>query len=80
MNNTPNKPKKFKMHPKVVGTAYIIVGLLGLVLAVCSVFCNLLGVLPWIGTVISGAFIGALSILTIIYGCRVFDRDYTPFI
>jgi hypothetical protein len=84
MNTTPaeteKKPKKFKMHPKLLGGFYIALGILGLLFAGYSILYNLLDIVPLFGTATSGAFVGVLSVFIIIYGYRVTDRDYTPFI
>jgi len=68
------------MHPKLLGSLYILLGLIGLAFAGYSILNNRPDILPMLGTGISGAFIGALSVLILIYGYRVFGKDYTPFI
>jgi hypothetical protein len=84
MNKTPtisrHKPKRFNMHPKLLGSLYILLGLIGLAFAAYSLLNNKPDIVPVFGTVMSGAFIGVLSIFVIIYGYRVFGKDYTPFI
>jgi polyferredoxin len=84
MNTTPTladkKPKKFKMHPKLLGGMYIALGIVGLVFAGYSIIDNLLDIVPLFGTAMSGAFVGILSIFVIVYGYRVTNKDYTPFI
>ncbi len=84
MNTTPTatqkKPKRFNMHPKLLGSLYILLGLIGLVFAGYSLLNNRPDIFPMFGTAISGAFIGALSVVILIYGYRVFRKDFTPFI
>lgn len=77
---TTEKKKKDIMHPKVLGTIYIALGILGIAFAAVSIFFDIKDIFPLFGTVLSGAFVGALSILVLIYGYRVFRKDYTPFI
>jgi membrane-bound ClpP family serine protease len=61
--------------PKLIGTIYIILGLVGLAFSVYALITTL-GMVPLFGTVTAGVLIGLLSIIIIIYGYRVFRRDY----
>lgn len=75
-----NNKKPFRLHPKLLGAVYIMLGIIGLGFAFLTLFSNLKDIYPVFGATISGAFVGALSVLILIYGYRVFSKDYTPFI
>ena len=70
-NNDPD----FK-RPKLWGTFYLLLGLLGLGFAVYSIFYDIKNIVPLYGTVMAGALIGALSLLIIIFGYRIIKKDY----
>ena len=62
-------------HPKLWGIIYILIGINGLVFSVFALIHSL-SMVPLFGTVTAGMLVGFLSIIIIIYGYRVFSRDY----
>jgi hypothetical protein len=72
-NNKHEEPEE--KHPKLWGIIYILIGINGLTFSVFALVHSL-GMVPLFGTVTAGMLIGLLSIVIIIYGYRVFKRDY----
>jgi hypothetical protein len=61
--------------PKFWGVIYILIGINGLIFSAYALIDSL-SMVPLFGTVTAGVLIGLLSIIIIIYGYRVFNRDY----
>jgi len=72
-NNGAEEPEE--KHPRLWGIIYILIGINGLAFSVYALIQSL-GMVPLYGTVTAGVLIGLLSIIIIIYGFRVFKRDY----
>jgi len=61
--------------PRLWGVIYILIGINGLVFSVFALMRSL-SMVPLFGTVTAGMLVGLLSIIIILYGYRVFNRDY----
>ena len=72
-NNSVEEPEK--RNPRLWGIIYVIIGIDGLAFSVYALVDSL-GMVPLYGTVTAGVLIASLSILIIIYGYRIFNRDY----
>ncbi|HTB31502.1 MAG TPA: hypothetical protein VK808_05720 [Bacteroidia bacterium] len=72
-NNKNEEPEE--KHPRLWGIIYMLIGINGLAFAVYALLRSL-SMVPLFGTVTAGVLIGLLSFIIIIYGYRVFNRDY----
>ncbi len=63
-------------NPRLWGVIYILIGITGLAFSVYALIYSLGIMIPLYGTVTAGILIGLLSIIIIIYGYRVFKKDY----
>jgi hypothetical protein len=72
-NNKDEEPKINK--PKRWGTILIILGISGLAFSVYTLVHGL-GMLPFYGRVADGMLAALVSFFLIIYGYKVFSRDY----
>ncbi|HTB05552.1 MAG TPA: hypothetical protein VK806_01280 [Bacteroidia bacterium] len=72
-NNSNEEPEVKK--PKFWGTIYFILGIVGLI---CSIYIlwNCTNMVPLAGAATGGILLGALSILLIVFGYRVINKDY----
>jgi hypothetical protein len=73
-NSNVNKdtPKK---SPKLWGTIYIIFGMMGLASALYLIMhSEEIG--PMLPTILAGSLLGALSIVAIVFGYRVMNKDF----
>jgi len=73
-NNNADTERGVKRQ-KFWGIFNIILGTTGLAASIYSGFYDFKNIVPLFGTVIAGVLIGALSILIIIYGYRLFKSD-----
>lgn len=74
-NSTKQDEEPEEKSPRLWGVIYILIGINGLAFSVYALIQSL-GMVPLYGTVTAGVLIGLLSIIIIIYGYRVFKRDY----
>jgi len=76
-NSNENKKEEEpeEKHPRLWGVIYILIGIDGLAFSIYALISSL-GMVPLYGTVTAGVLIGLLSIIIIMYGYRVFNRDY----
>jgi hypothetical protein len=78
MNNSDNNVDKEgpeEKRPKLWGAIYMLLGVIGLAFSAYELL-NSIGMVPLYGTVTTASLAGVLSILIIIYGYRVMNRDY----
>ncbi|HTB07108.1 MAG TPA: hypothetical protein VK806_09170 [Bacteroidia bacterium] len=78
MNNSDNNVGKEgpeEKRPKLWGAIYMLLGVIGLAFSAYELL-NSIGMVPLYGTVTTASLAGVLSILIIIYGYRVMNRDY----
>jgi hypothetical protein len=78
MNNSDENKKdgeREEKSPRLWGVIYIVIGINGLVFSGYALIDSL-SMVPLFGTVTAGMLIGLLSIMIILYGIRVFNRDY----
>jgi hypothetical protein len=75
LNRNKKDEEPEEKSPRLSGSICMILGVSGLAFSVYTLISSL-GMVPLYGTVTAGVFIGFLSIIIIIYGYRVFNRDY----
>lgn len=78
MGNSNEKKKDEEpeeKNPRLWGVIYIVIGINGLVFSGYALIDSL-SMVPLFGTVTAGMLIGLLSIIIILYGYRIFNRDY----
>jgi polyferredoxin len=76
MDNSNEKDKEpEEKNPRFWGIIYILIGITGLAFSVYALIYSI-GMIPLYGTVTAGVLIGLLSIIIIIYGYGVFNRNY----
>jgi len=74
MTNEPEKTKESDWS-KVWGLIYLMIGIASLCFSIYSIMYDIKNIVPIYGTMIASVLIGALAILVIIYGYRVFKKD-----
>lgn len=72
-SNKDEEPEE--KHPKLLGVIYMGLGIIGVAFSAYALIQSL-GMVPLFGTVTAGMLVGLLSIIIIIYGYRVFNKDY----
>jgi hypothetical protein len=70
LNDAPETKK-----PKLWGAIYLILGIGSLTFAIATLIHSF-GMVPLYGTVTAAVLVGALGIFLIIYGYRIFRKDY----
>jgi hypothetical protein len=74
-NSTKKGEEPEEKNPRLWGVIYIVIGVCGLAFSGYALIDSL-SMVPLFGTVTAGMLIGLLSIIIIIYGYRVFKRNY----